>query len=183
VKTQSRPANLRAEDRMKGFAVILAVVAALLVAGLGSAVATTLITSAMIKDHTIKNVDIADNAVNGRVVANGSLAAGDLSAAAKRSLGQAWAVVKQDGSLARGTAGTTSASLGVDGQYEVDFGRDVSACAYDATVGGHDSSTSGFVGEISVAPRDGDASAVFVQTFDVSTGVEANLPFHLVAFC
>jgi hypothetical protein len=59
----------------------------------------------------------------------------------------------------------------------------VSGCAYSATIGGHNSATSSFVGEVSVAPREGNVNAVFVQTFDVLTGNEANLPFHLVVFC
>jgi hypothetical protein len=36
---------------------------------------------------------------------------------------------------------------------------------------------------VTVAPRDGDVNAVFVQTFDVLTSVEADLPFHLAVFC
>lgn len=147
---------------MKSFAAILAVIAALLVAGLGSAVAATLITSAMIKDHTIKNVDLS----------------GEVS----KSLGQLWAVVNADGSLARDRGAKSAASLGVDGQYEVVFNRNVSACAYVATLGDATAST-GAVGVVTVAPRDGNANAVFVQTFDVLTGLEANLPFHLAVFC
>jgi hypothetical protein len=167
---------------MKGLTVIVAVVAALLVFGLGSAVATTLITSAMIKNYTIKNVDIANRAVDSRVVANGSIASADLSVGAKGSLGQLWAVVNADGTLARSRGGTSAASLGVDGQYEVVFNRDVSACAYAATLGDATAST-GAEGVVTVAPRDGDVNAVFVQTFDVLTSVEADLPFHLAVFC
>jgi hypothetical protein len=116
------------------------------------------------------------------VVANGSLAAGDLSAATKSSLGQLWAVVNADGTLARGRGATSSDSLGVDGQYEVVFNRSVAACAYVATLGDATAST-GAEGVVTVAPRDGNANAVFVQTFDVLTGVEADLPFHLVVVC
>jgi len=167
---------------MKGFAVIVAVVAALLVFGLGSAVATTLVTSATIKNYTIKNVDIANGAVNGRVVKDGSLGSGDLSGAAKTSLGQLWAVVNANGTLARGRGATSVASLGVDGQYEVVFNRNVSSCAYAATLGDATAST-GAVGVVTVAPREAKANAVFVQTFDVLTGTEADLPFHLAVFC
>ena len=173
---------MRLVRHMKGLAVIVSVVVALLVFGLGSAVATTLITSAMIKNYTIKNVDIANGAVDGRVVANGSIASGDLSAALRGSLGQLWAVVNADGTLARGRGAVSSASLGVDGQYGVVFNRDVSSCAFAATLGDATSST-GAEGVVTVAPRDGDVNAVFVQTFDVLTSVEADLPFHLAVFC
>jgi hypothetical protein len=143
-------------------------------------VATTLITSAMIKDRTIKNADLANRAVNSRVVANGSLSNTDLSSVTKRSLGQSWAVVNADGTLARSTAGVTSSSLGVDGQYSVDFGRDVSECAYVGTI---DYSVTGYEGEISVTPRSGEAKEVFVQTYLFSPAQDADMPFHLAVFC
>jgi hypothetical protein len=161
---------------MKGIAVVAAVVASLLVFGAGAGVATTLITSAMIKDHAIKNADLADGAVNSRVVANGSLGSRDLAAKAR----PAWAVVNADGTLARTSGGVTSASLGVDGQFAVNFGRDVSHCGYVGTI---DYSATGFEGEISVTPRSGDVNEVFVQTYLFSPAQDANMPFHLVVFC
>lgn len=93
-----------------------------------------------------------------------------------------WAVVGSNGSLARGRGATSAASLGVDGQYEVIFNRNVAGCAYVATLGDAAAST-GAVGVVTVAPRDGNANAVFVQTYNSETGVEVNLPFHLVAVC
>jgi hypothetical protein len=165
---------------MKGIAVVAAVAVSLLVFGVGAGVATTLITSAMIKDKTIKNVDIADGAVNSRVVKNGSLGAGDLSATARVSLGQQWAVVNADGTLARSSGGVTSASLGVDGQYTVNFGRNVSNCAYAGTI---DATESIFEGEISVTEDFDNAEAVFVQTYLFSPAGDANLPFNLAVFC
>jgi hypothetical protein len=165
---------------MKGVAAMVAVIVSLLVFGAGAGVATTLITSAMIKDKTIKNVDLADGAVNSRVLANGSLAAGDLSVAARRSLGQQWAVVNADGTLARSSGGVTSSSLGVDGQYTVDFGRNVSNCAFVGTI---DATESIYEGEISVTEDIGNAEAVFVQTYLFSPAGDANLPFNLAVFC
>jgi hypothetical protein len=161
---------------VKGVAVVAAVVASLLVFGAGAGVATTLITSAMIKDHTIKNADLADGAVNSRVVANGSLGSRDLAPKAR----PAWAVVNADGTLARSSGGVTSASLGVDGQFAVNFARDVSHCAYVGTI---DYSAGGYEGELSATPRDGNVNAVFVQTYVFNPGMDANLPFHLVVFC
>ncbi|MGH3051649.1 MAG: hypothetical protein ACRDM8_01655 [Gaiellaceae bacterium] len=93
-----------------------------------------------------------------------------------------WAVVNSNGSLARGRGAVSAASLGVDGQCQVVFDRNVAACAYVATLGDAGPST-GAVGVVTVAPRDGNANAVFVQTYNSETGVEVNLPFHLVAVC
>ena len=161
---------------MKRVSVVLAVVVALFVVGLSSAVATTLVTSAGIKDHTIKNVDIASGAVDSRVVKDKSIVSADLAPKAHA----AWAHINADGTLARSSGGVTSASLGVDGQYSINFGRDVSKCAYVATI---DYSTGGYEGEISVAPREGSVNAVFAQTYIFDPGMDANMPFYLAVFC
>jgi hypothetical protein len=169
--------RLRAHCRtVKRLLLILAVIAALLGVGLGSAVATTLVTSATIKDHTIKNVDVASDAVDSRVVKNKSIVSADLAPKARTT----WAHVNAAGTLARSSGGATSASLGVDGQYSVNFGRDVSKCAYVATI---DYSSGGYEGEISVAPREGNANAVFAQTYIFDPGMDANMPFYLAVFC
>ena len=162
---------------MKRVSVVLAVVVTLLVVGLSSAVATTLVTSAGIRDHTIKNVDIASGAVDSRVVKDKSIVSGDLAPKARA----AWAHINADGTLARSSGGVTSASLGVDGQYSVNFARDVSNCAYVATI---DYSTGGYEGEVSVAPGEDSLKAVFVQTFLFgSPGMDADMPFYLAVFC
>jgi hypothetical protein len=161
---------------MKRVSIVLAVVVALLVVGFSSAVATTLVTSATIKDHTIKNVDLASGAVDSRVVKDKSIVSADLAPKARA----AWAHVNADGTLARSSGGVTSASLGVDGQYSVNFGRAVSQCAYVATI---DYGTGGYEGEISVAPREGNVNAVFAQTFIFDPGMDANMPFYLAVFC
>jgi hypothetical protein len=161
---------------MKRVSVVLAMVVALLVVGLTSAVATTLVTSATIKDHTIKTVDIASDAVDSRVVKNKSIVSADLAPKAR----PAWAHINADGTLARSSGGVTSASLGVDGQYSVNFGRDVSKCAYVATI---DFGNSANEGEVSVAPSDGNTGAVFVQTYLFSPAMDADMPFYLVVFC
>jgi hypothetical protein len=161
---------------MKRVSVVFAVVVALLVVGLSSAVATTLVTSAAIKDHTIKNVDIASDAVDSRVVKNKSIVSADLAVRAR----PAWAHVAADGTLLRSSGGVTSSSLGVDGQYSVNFGRDVSNCAYVATIDYGDSANEG---EVSVAPRDASVQAVFVQTFLFSPAMDADMPFYVAVFC
>src|SRR5262245_14750294 len=161
---------------MKRLAVVLAVLAALLVAGLGSAVATTLVTSAGIKDKTIQNVDLASGAVDSRVLKDKSVAKADLALQVRPT----WAHVNADGTLARSSGGVTSASLGVDGQYSVNFGRDVSKCAYVATIDFGDSANEG---EVSVAPSDSNTNAVFVQTFLFSPAMDADMPFYLAVFC
>jgi hypothetical protein len=93
-----------------------------------------------------------------------------------------FAVVNTDGTLARGTSGASSTHIGVagTGTYEVDFGtKDVSGCAFVATLGAPGVSTTPPVGEISVAS---DADGVFIQTSN-SAGAPADASFHLYVSC
>jgi hypothetical protein len=94
-----------------------------------------------------------------------------------------WAVVKADGTLIRSSslpgpvAVVHTASTGL---YEVDFGKDVTGCAYTATLGDTGTSTPpiGFVG----VATDGDADGVTVLTTN-NLGVLADEPFHLYVSC
>ncbi|MEV1145582.1 hypothetical protein [Micromonospora sp. NPDC049799] len=95
-----------------------------------------------------------------------------------------FAVVREDGTLARSSGGVTSLRFSValygPGQYQVSFPYNVSTKAFVATIG---DAGPGYVppgGEISVAPRTAPlTNSVFVQTRD-SDGDPANRPFHLV---
>jgi hypothetical protein len=91
-----------------------------------------------------------------------------------------WAVVAGDGALARKNAATTSAKLGT-GEYEVVFDRDVTACAYNVTLGATDA-TEAPAGEAGASQRAGNARAVAVVTRD-SGGTKADRPFHLTVNC
>ena len=91
------------------------------------------------------------------------------------------AVVKSDGTLVRGK-GATDASRLATGQYEVDFGRKVSNCAYVATIGKPGDQGVAESGEITVATRTGNSSAVYVNTND-SSGDNSDRAFHLQVAC
>ncbi|WP_406067052.1 hypothetical protein [Micromonospora sp. NBC_01638] len=84
--------------------------------------------------------------------------------------------VNANGIKARGVG--TVIKYGV-GQYEVQFGQNVTTGVYVATVGRGDSCCVPPAGEISVAPRLSTPNAVFVQTRN-SAGTPADLGFHLV---
>lgn len=119
-------------------------------------------------------------AVRSAEVADGSLQAADLSAAAKRGLGGGavlfWAAVGAGGKAERGTA--TEATLAGTGHYEVAFSRSASGCGYVATLG-TTSATETPAGRITVH-QDGDH--VGVQTYDAG-GSPASLPFQLLMTC
>jgi hypothetical protein len=92
------------------------------------------------------------------------------------------AVVNSDGSLARGQGATGSLSLSPgSGDYEVDFNRDVTGCAYVATLGNATAGTApnGFITD---AARSGNPDAVFVKTSNTA-GSPADIQFHLMIGC
>lgn len=94
-----------------------------------------------------------------------------------------WAVVNQNGTLARGKGATSSgyAFAGVLGSYRVVFNKNVSNCAYVATIGTEFPSTP-ISGEIAVAPDVSNVKAVHVVT-RTSGGIATNKPFHLFVSC
>ena len=100
-----------------------------------------------------------------------------------------WAVVKADGTLARSSSvpgPVTVDHTPATGIYEVNFNKDVSGCAYEATIG--DASTPPVAptqGQISVSGDvDGDSvNDVYVQTFDKTGVTPTDSPFHLTVTC
>jgi hypothetical protein len=91
-----------------------------------------------------------------------------------------WAVVAADGALPRKNGAASVTKLGL-GDYEVVFGGNVSACAYNATLGTTDTADPP-AGEVGVAQRSGNGNAVRVITRD-SAGDPADRPFHLTVNC
>jgi Collagen triple helix repeat (20 copies) len=93
-----------------------------------------------------------------------------------------WAVVNQDGTLARGSSGaSTTTSSG--SQHEVFFDQDVRQCAYVATVGSTANSPTNwgaFPG--GSAKTSYYFGGVRVETAD-DTGAPAGRPFHLAVLC
>jgi hypothetical protein len=93
-----------------------------------------------------------------------------------------WAVVSSAGALVRSVGATAAASLGT-GTYQVTFASNKAGCAYIATSG--DPGAGAVAGPIipTVATRAGNPNALFIQTFDQTTGALSNQPFHVVTIC
>ena len=92
-----------------------------------------------------------------------------------------FAVVNARGDLDRDFRAVSSRRFST-GQYEVVFNRNVSRCAYIATIGDPGDDRIPPPGEIAVAGRSGDDNAVFIATYD-SDGRPANRGFHLAVHC
>jgi hypothetical protein len=93
---------------------------------------------------------------------------------------QYFAVVNSDGTLARGSQGVTSNGGG--GNVIVVTPRDVTNCAYVATVGLTGSTSTASDGTATVVGRSDDATAVYVSTYSQS-GASAAEAFHLIILC
>jgi hypothetical protein len=105
--------------------------------------------------------------------AKAALKAGDASTLATATY---FTVVNANGTKVRGTG--TVIKYGA-GQYEVQFGVNVSTGAYLATISSANSCCIPPAGEATVAPRLGTPNAVFVQTYN-SSGVPADLGYTLL---
>ncbi len=92
-----------------------------------------------------------------------------------------WAVVNSSGAIVRSSGTTGSLHLVPAGQYEVDFNRDVTGCAYTATIGdpAHGTPAIGFIG---VAARESVPDGVYVETHN-SAATLTNSAFQLAVFC
>ena len=126
-----------------------------------------------IQDNTISGFDIDSDSVDSDEVVDFGLSNADV--------GILFAEVNANGTLANSSGGVTTAKISPPaGNYEVDFGRNIAACAAVATIG--PAGTGSFTGEVNVADRNANVEAVFVDTND-SAGVSADRPFRLVVVC
>ena len=92
-----------------------------------------------------------------------------------------WAVINPDGTVARASGDFVSSGAFPPGEYEVIFKKDVSNCAYVASIG---STTGGVPGAafVSTARRDTDVRGVFLSTYNTAVAA-TDEPFHLSVLC
>jgi Collagen triple helix repeat (20 copies) len=177
-------------------ALIAAVVSAVIASTTATA-ATIVVTSKNIKNGTIQTADISAKAKRalkgnrgprgltgapgpqglagppGPAGANGANGAPGLQGPPGPAVDLVWAVVNVLGELTRGSHAVSSTHNGL-GVYQVTFDRDVSRCAYVATLSG---TLSGMLHVGNPAPQ-----VVEVRTFaDFMTG--QGRPFHLGVLC
>jgi hypothetical protein len=96
-----------------------------------------------------------------------------------------WAVVGSDGTVARNSGAPGSVTVNhtaTSGVYEVLFSKDVSGCAFDATLGDTGTVTPAPVGFVSVSGDLGNADGVIVQTYDSSL-TSTDESFHVYVSC
>lgn len=136
--------------------------------------------SSEIKDRSVRLRDVsvsARSALKGSSGAPGPAGPAGPQGPPGAPAAKYFAAVSAAGGLVRGNA-TSGGRAGAPGTYVVGFAESVSACAYSATLGSTDGSTSP-AGRIAVNDQ---AGRVGVQTYDAA-GSPADLPFHLVVAC
>ncbi|HST33188.1 MAG TPA: hypothetical protein VLJ80_06665 [Solirubrobacteraceae bacterium] len=92
-----------------------------------------------------------------------------------------WSVVDKTGAQVRGGTGAVSTKSLTGGEYEVVFNRNVTKCAYVATLGDPGEGNPP-IGMIGVATREGNPNGVFIETFNTA-GTLTNEAFQLAVFC
>lgn len=123
-------------------------------------------------DNTITTFDIATDAIDSDEVVDFGLT--------NQDVGVLFAQIAADGTVDGSSGGVTVTVLGT-GVKEVDFGRNISSCAFTATQG--EAGVGGAGGAIlGVTDRAGNAEAVFVTTRDAANAT-TNTAFQLVVVC
>jgi len=181
---------------------ILAGVAIALVLTTGTAYASSQITGANVKNSSLTGADIKNSSLTGADIRNSSLTGADIRNGSltgndildnsitannipdftltNEDVGVLFARVNADGTLASSSGGVTSVSTGLGGEYVVNFGRDVTACAFVATQGDASSAPGAIMGV--TENNSGSVNAVVVTTrSDAATSL--NRSFQLIAVC
>src|SRR5436190_1118368 len=92
-----------------------------------------------------------------------------------------WAQVNSNGTLQRGSAGTSAASAGT-GVYNVHFPRKTWNCGFSATLGQTQHQFTTGPGMIEAEGQFTSDHGVFVKTYN-SAGTSTNLPFTVAILC
>ncbi len=93
-----------------------------------------------------------------------------------------WAVVNSAGTLVRSN-GATAATLISTGTYQVTFKTSMLNCAFIADPGDTDGGAVATPVVATVAERAGNSKALFIQTFNQSSGALSSQPFHVTTYC
>jgi hypothetical protein len=164
--------------------VVAAVIVSLVVGGVGSATAASLITGKQIKNGSIQFGDLSKKAKKklrgkrGGIGATGAAGAkgdkGDTGLAATKL----WARVKGNGTL-DGGSGVTNVTRTAAGRYTITFDRDVSSCAWIAMPVFRPGPGWGAIAQ---GNTDGTPEHVVVFT-SLDTSATVDEPFDLAVFC
>jgi hypothetical protein len=145
------------------------------------------VTSSKVKDHTLLKVDFAANQLQRGAAGTPGPPGPPGNAGTRGATGPVgpsssglWAVVNPVGTLARGS-GVLSVSHTATGTYRVQFNRNITTCAWLATIGSATSVTS--FGFIETELSTGTTDTVHVEIRDPNTVTPVDRGFHLGVLC
>jgi hypothetical protein len=156
---------------------------------MGGSAYALVVTSASIKNNTIRSQDVRNGGLLGKDFRKNGVGGGAIKESTLETVPGAFiahgsshfAVVNAGGQQVR-ARGTTSAARTAEGRYQVIFDRDVRSCAYYATVGGPTAAAPPDNGQITVSSLASNINGVDVRTTGAN-GNDANKPFHLLVLC
>jgi hypothetical protein len=160
----------------------------------GGAIAAGQVTGASVKDHsltqrdiaskTIKNRNMQPGSINGKTIKDGALTGADVADGSLEAAdtGVYFAVLTDEGVLVRSSGGVVGSRIlgGDPGRYQIDFNRDVTQCAWTATVGAVTVGTSGGLATTGLLTATTDTVRVNTVT---NAGDAANRPIHVLVVC
>ena len=139
------------------------------------------VTAGEIAPSAVDGSEIATDAVGASEVQNDSIDAGEIVdfGLTNQDIGVLYAQVAADGTLSNSSGAVTTTKVAT-GQYAVDFARDITDCAFTASVGPSNATTA--TGVADVSDRSSNVEAVLVQTHDFA-GALVDRPFQLLVVC
>lgn len=161
----------------------------------GGAIAAVTVTGANVKDYsltqrdiaskTIKNRNMKPSSINGVTIKDGSLSGADVAdgSLTAADTGVYFAVLTDEGVLVRSSGGVVASRItgGDPGRYQVDFNKDITQCAWTATVGAVTTGTA--QGQAGTGLLAATVDTVRVNTVTSNTGDPVNRPTHVVVVC
>lgn len=143
------------------------------------------LTAADLGPDSVASSEIQTDGVQATEIANNSIDSGEIVdfGLTNQDVGVLYAVVNNDGTLARSSGGVASAHIGTptSGDYRVDFGRTVTTCAVGAVHGSPGAQPIG-AGLIGIQYDLSDPQDVIVKLWN-HEAVDSNGSFHLVVVC
>ena len=173
---------------------VIGVVAGLVCAS-GGAIAAVTVTGANVKDYsltqrdiaskTIKNRNMKEGSIKSKTIADGSLTGADIADGSLEAAdtGMYFAVLTDEGVLVRSSGGVVASRItgGDPGRYQIDFNKDITQCAWTATVGAVTAGTA--QGQAGTGLLTATVDTVRVNTVTSNTGDPVNRPIHVVVAC
>lgn len=157
---------------------------------MGGSAYALVVTSASIRNNTIRSVDVRNGGLLGKDFRKDGVGGGAIKESSLSTVPGAlvahgssrFAVVNGQGQQVR-ARGTTSAARTAEGRYQVIFDADVRGCGYYATVGDPSAAAPPQNSQISVGSLGSNVNGVAIRTENGANGAEADRPFHLVVLC